>query len=157
MFGWSNPIIHGTRLLVPGHTDLAIAHTQHKRIYGLCHVIASWMILPFGEESLAHMGNSLLACWRSSDSKHNGRCHSAPAAANLTENNLGPPEPPQRSKGPLPPRRPASRYCSAIVPSPGPQPRRHLGGARGRVGDGPYSSNRLRIPRNPLVRSARSA
>lgn len=128
VFGWSNPIIHGTRLLVPGHTDLAIAHPQHKRIYGLCHVVASWMILPFGEESLAHIGSSLLACWRSSDSKHNGRCHSAPAAANLAENNLGPPEPSQRSKGPLPPRRPASRYigphCPITASSAPPPPRR---------------------------------
>ncbi|CAN8211614.1 unnamed protein product [Coccothraustes coccothraustes] len=115
------------------------------------------MILPFGKESLAHMGNSLPACWRSSDSKHHGRSYSAPAPANLTENNLGPPQPPQRSKGPLPARRPESRYCSAIVPSPRPQRRRHLGGARGRLGDGPYSSNRLRIQRNPSARSARSA
>lgn len=163
-FGWCNPTIHGTRLLVPGHTDLAIAHTQHKRIYGLCHVIASWIILSFSEESLAHLGNSFLAWRRSGDSKHHGRFHFAPAPAprqdppaNLTGNNFGPPEPPRRSEEPLPPRRPVSYYCSATVPSLCPQTRRQLGGARGGVGDGPYSSNPLRNQRNSPARPARSA
>lgn len=160
---WCNPTIHGTRLFVPGHTDSAIAHREHKRTYGLCLVIASWIILSFSEESLAHLGNSLPACRRSDNSKHHGRSHSAPAPAprqdppaKLTGNNLGPPEPPQRSKGkgPLPPRRPVSRYCSAIahhcVLNPTAATSAEL------VGDGPYSSNPLRNQRNPQARPARS-
>lgn len=115
-FGCCHPTIHGTRLLVPGHAHLATAHTQHKRIYGLCHVIASWIILSFSEECLAHLGSSLQACWRSGDSKH-GRCHSAAAPAplqhppaNLSRSNLGPPEPPHISIIP-----PLPHHC---VPNP---------------------------------------